>query len=269
MKVTRICFHNAPRRQHMAPRDDTSADASKPAMRAPLAALSALLILTSLSAGSHAAEVTELNDSTLNGVPSTPLATFLPGESVAAWFTASCTGEIVAAQVYWASQLGGAPSQLEHSITIFGGGAHPTPGPVLINQGGANAVVLAPTLADGIMNEFRYLDPPTDSSPMRVPVAAGQDFVVSLEFLNQSSGGGPFVPAPTIDQDGCQAATNAVDVSPGGWNDACPLGATGDFVIRAVVECSAPVPLSRDWSPALLIGIMATIGLFSTRTRKS
>ena len=234
-------------------------------MRTSLGVLALAFVVGSFASSAAATEVTESNDSTLNGVPSTPLNAFLAGESVAAWFTASCTGDVVAAQVYWASQLGGANSQLEHSITIFGGGTHPTPGPVLINQGGANAVVSGPTLFDGVMNEFRFLDPPTNATALRVPVVVGQPFVVSLLFLNQSSGGAPFAPAPTIDQDGCQPATNAVDVLPGGWSDACPLGVTGDFVIRAIVDCApASVPAARSWSLALLSAVLAAIGLLAT-----
>ena len=220
--------------------------------------------LVGISSRTWAAEVTESNDSTLGGVPSTPFANFLAGESTAAWLTASCTGDIVAAQVYWASQFGAAPSQIEQSISIFGSGTHPTPGAVLVNQGGASAVVVGPTLFDGVMNEFRHLDPPVNATPLRVPIAAGQSFVVSLEFLNQSSGGAPFSPAPTADQDGCQALKNAVDVLPGGWSDACVLGVTGDWVIRAVIDCQPAVPASNARSTAILIAVLAAMGLLAT-----
>lgn len=88
---------------------------------------------------------------------------------------------------------------------------------------------------------------------------------MSLQFLNQSSGGAPFVPAPTIDQDGCQPLTNAVDVIPGGWVDACPLGVTGDWVIRAVIDCQAvPTPVSGTWGTAFLVAALGVIGLLAT-----
>ena len=116
---------------------------------------------------------------------------------------------------------------------------------LLVNQGGGNAVIVAPTLTADVMNEYRFLDPPTDAIPLSVPVSAGQSFVVSLLLLNQSAGGAPFAPSVVYDQDGCQPGTNAVDVIPGGWSDACPLGVTGDWVIRAVVDCDeVPVPLA-------------------------
>jgi hypothetical protein len=145
--------------------------------------------------------------------------------------------------------------QIEQSISLYQVGAFPFPGPIMINQGGANAQILTPTLADGVMNEFRFLDSPANTTALSVPIAAGQVFVVSLTFLNQSSGGGPFAPAPTIDQDGCQPFKNTVDVIPGGWVDACPLGVTGDFVIRAVIDCQTQaLPTSSVWG----IGVLAT-----------
>jgi len=45
---------------------------------------------------------------------------------------------------------------------------------------------------------------------------------------------------------------------------------TGDFVLRAVVDCaSVPVPLSRDWGPALLVGVLAAIGLLASLRSRS
>lgn len=207
----------------------------------PLLTLCAALAL--VDSPSIAAEVVVQNDSTAGGVPSTVANLFLAGESTASTLTATCDGDIVAARIYWASQLGGAPPQLEQMISIFGAGTFPTPGAVLQNQGAVPAVIATPTLIDGVMNEFRFLDPPADTVPLSVPVSQGQAFVVSLQFFNQSSGN-PFAPSVVYDQDGCLAATNAVDVIPGGWNDACPLGVTGDWVIRAVIDCDEDPPPS-------------------------
>ncbi len=229
---------------------------------------SAIVSFMALASATQAAEVTDLNDSTVNGLPSTPVPQFLAGESTAAWLTASCTGDIVAAQVYWASTIPGAPPQLEQSVSIFAAGAHPIPGSLMTNQGGAGAVVLGPTLIEGTMNEYRFLDPPSNATALSVPVVAGQQYVVSLEFLNQSSGGGPFVPAPTIDQDGCQPLKNAAFVIPGGWFDACPLGVTGDWIIRAVIDCSpedpTPTPAASDWTTAIIVATLAAVGLLAT-----
>jgi hypothetical protein len=203
------------------------------------------------------AEVVVFNDSTANGLPSTVFNTFLAGESIASWFTASCSGDIVGARIYWASQFGGGPGSTEASISFFGAGTFPTPGSLLQNQGGANAVVTAPTLLDGVMNEPRFLDPPVDSVPLRVPVTLGQTFAVSLKLFSTNSGNA-FAPSVVADQDGCQGLTNAVDVMPGGWNDACPLGVTGDWVIRAVIDCSPlSVPGFGHWGVGAMISLLA------------
>jgi hypothetical protein len=241
-------------------------------MRRLLVLVSAVIV-AAIASNAYAVEVTESNDSTANGVPSTPLNAFIPGESAAAWLSASCTGDIVAAQVYWASQIGGAPAQIEHSITLYNAGPHPTPGAVMINQGGGNAQVVGPTLSDGVMNEFRFLDPPANTTALRVPIVAGQIFVVSLTFINQSSGGAPFVPAPTIDQDGCQPLKNAADVLPGGWLDACPLGVTGDFVIRAVIDCQMtevpPIPTLSQWGLIAFGMLLLTATAWALRRRQA
>lgn len=62
-----------------------------------------------------------------------------------------------------------------------------------------------------------------------------------MEVFNQSSGD-IFAPTFVYDLDGCQANRNAVDVSPGGWFDACLVGVTGDWMIRAVVDCTEATP---------------------------
>lgn len=214
---------------------------------------SLLLALLTLHVGgppAFAAEVVVLNDSTVGGTPSTVANVFLAGESTASYLTSTCDGDIVAAQVYWTSQFGGQPTQVEQMLSIFGAGVFPAPGAVLQNEGGGNAEILGPQLVDGIMNEFRFLDPPTNAVPMKVPVTTGQVFAVSLQFVNQSSGN-PFAASVVYDQDGCQAQTNAAFVIPGGWNDACPLGITGDWVIRAVIACDEVVPPPSAIVPAL------------------
>jgi hypothetical protein len=135
-------------------------------MRRPgLGILTLLAALVSLS-GSRAAEVVVANDSTVNGIPSTPGNFFLAGEETAAWLTSPCNGDVVAAQVYWTSAFGGNPPSQEADIALYAGGSFPTPGPILISQGGGNAVVLGPALSDMAMNEFRFLDPPADTQPL-------------------------------------------------------------------------------------------------------
>jgi len=160
-------------------------------------------------------ESTESPAAARRGAPSTPFTVFLAGESVAASLTSTCNGDIVAAQVFWGSQLGGAPDSLESSISLLGAGSFPTPGAPLVNQGGGNAGVLGATLQDGVMNEYRFLAPPLNSVPSIVSVTNGQTFVVSLTFLDTNSGNA-FAPSVVADPDGCQGSTNAVDVLPGG-----------------------------------------------------
>jgi hypothetical protein len=97
-------------------------------------------------------------------------------------------------------------------------------------------------------------------------VTQGQTFVVSLEFVNQSSGN-PFASAPGLDTDGCQNGFNAGNIQPGGWTDLCLSGLPGDLVIRAVVDCTAPaVPAASPFGLLLLTAALwGTAGLFLCR----
>jgi hypothetical protein len=113
-------------------------------------------------------------------------------------------------------------------------------------------------LNDTTLNEFRFLDPPTNAVGLSAPVTTGQAFVVSLEFLNQSSGN-PFASGPGFDQDGCQPGLNAVEASPGGWVDACVTGVTGDWVIRAVVDC-APVAPATSFPARIVLAASIVLG---------
>jgi hypothetical protein len=202
--------------------------------------LSLAVLQTALGAVAGGAEIIVQNDSV---PPGTPLPTFLPGERVAAWLTSPISGNIVGVQVWWDSQLGGNPAQMETAITVSAAGAFPTPGAAL-------ATVVGPTLSDGVLNEFRHLDPPTNLIPLSVPVAAGQTFVVDLEFFNQSSGN-PLASSIEIDNDGITPGRNSVFVLPGGWMDAGPLGVTGDWGIRAII---VPEPSS---AVLLVVGLAA------------
>jgi len=232
------------------------------------ATVAALATALGASATAQGAEITVQNDSTVGGVPSSPGNFFLAGEATAAWLTASCSGDIVAAQVYWTSITDTNPAQLEMSITLYDGSTFPTPGAVLQNQGAVDAVIVGPVLSDGTTNEFRFLDPPANTVPLRVPVTQGQTFVSALEFLNQSSGN-PFASGTAFDTDGCTAGRNGVFVIPGGWFDACPQGVTGDWVMRAKIRCTPPVVPSSDWLGTLLlaIGLLAVGTLVARRAQ--
>ncbi len=147
-----------------------------------------LLVFLLNPAAARSAEVVISNGVSVAGIPSTVANVFIAGERAASTLTSSCTGDVVAAQVYWASQFGGAPDSTELELAFFAAGSFPVPGPVLLNQGGANAQISGPVLSEGVMNEFRHLDPPTNLVPMKIPVVAGQSIVLALQFLNDNNG---------------------------------------------------------------------------------
>lgn len=185
--------------------------------------------------------VTIQNDSISAASAGTPGNFFVPDEMVAAWLTTPIAGDLVGVQIFWSSSLGGEPDSVELAINIYESGAFPTPGALL-------GTIPLPTLTDTTINEFRFLDPPTNSNPLQIPVTAGQTFVVALEFLNQSSGD-TFAPGVEFDTDGCQLGLNTVFTISGGWADSCLLGVTGDWGIRAIVN---PIP---EPTTAALLGL--------------
>lgn len=175
----------------------------------------------------RAAELVLQNDSLIDGSTGVIQSGFDPGESAAAWLTSPCEGNIVAAQVFWRSTTGTAPLSIEDSITIFDAGSFPTPGTVL-------TTIEGPVMTDSVLNEFRYLDE-NQTIPLVVPVTSGQTFVVSFKFLNDP----PPASGPSVvnDFDGCQAGKNAIDAVGLGWVSSCLLSVSGDWVIRAIVDC--------------------------------
>ena len=175
-----------------------------------------------------AAEVTVQNDSLAKGGQGTIQAGFVAGESAASWLTSPCDGNIVAVQVFWRSLLGIAPQSLEDSITIFDGGVFPTPGAQL-------ALLEGPVMTDSVINEFRFLDE-NQTIPINVPVTDGQTFIVSFKFFNTPD---QTVGPSVVNDTGCQAGRNTIDAVGFGWVSSCLRGVSGDWVIRAVVECGA------------------------------
>ena len=221
----------------------------------------ALLLLSPVPASAEHPHVVILqNDGTVAGTPSTVLHTLVAGESVSSWFTATCDGKLVGAQIHWASEIGTAPSSVEDSITFFANGTFPFPGAVLQNDDSSDAIIVVPQLFDSVMNEFRYTDPPANTQALSIPVSNGETFSVALKLLNTSSPP-PFGTGIALDQDGCQAGVNAVDVQSVGWMDACPLGVTGDFIIRAILACEvSPVPAASAPARIALIALVAFVG---------
>ncbi len=173
------------------------------------------------------AEIVVRNDSLGDGATGAIQSGFVAGESAAVWLTSPCDGNIVAIQVFWRSVLGGEPQSIEDSISIFAPSNFPFPGQLL-------ELLEAPVLTDGALNEYRYLDE-NQTVPISVPVVRDQVFVVSFKFFNDPE---PVVGASVVtDTNGCQAGKNAINAIGLGWVNACSLGVSGDFVIRAVIDC--------------------------------
>lgn len=174
-------------------------------------------------------EIVLQNDSLIDGGSVNICPCFAVNEQAAVWLTSPCDGNIIGFQVFWKSLLGGEPQTVEESIIVYEGGVFPNPGAV-------KDELLAPVLTDGGLNEFRYEDE-AQTIPISIPVEAGEVFVVSLRFFNGNAGD---VSAPSLvsDDSGCQPGKNAVKVNGTQWRNACTLGVSGDWVIRALVECS-------------------------------
>jgi uncharacterized repeat protein (TIGR01451 family) len=179
-----------------------------------------------------AAEVTVQNDSLTAGTGVLILG-FASGEKAASWLTSPCDGNIVAAQIFWRSLNGGAAQAIEDSLEIYRAGAFPEPGMLAQSIGG-------PVLTDGVMNEFRYLDE-NNTVPLIVPVTQGETFVLAMTFAEPT--GTTEGPSLVRDTDGLQPSRNALygDIGIGQgvqWYDNATLGINGDWVIRAVVNCT-------------------------------
>lgn len=178
----------------------------------------------------EASEVTVKNDSLNNDTSGVVVTGFAAGEGAAAWLTSPCDGRVVAAQVFWRSQDGSAPQVIGESLDIHRAGTFPDPGQLAAAIGG-------PVLTDGVINEYRYLDE-NNTIPLDVPVLHDETFVVA--FLFAEAPPAPAGPSLVRDSDGITAGHNALygDVGAGlQWYDAAAVGITGDWVLRAVVNC--------------------------------
>lgn len=152
---------------------------------------------------------------------------FVANELGAVWLESPCDGDLVAVQVFWRSLTGGSATTIEQGIGIFEAGTFPDPGAEL-------ETIVGPVLNDGVFNEFRFLDE-NNVIPLIVPVNQGDTYVIAFQFENTPI---PTGPSLITDTDGCQSGKNAIfAIPPNLWLDSCLLGVSGDFVIRAVVEC--------------------------------
>jgi len=208
----------------------------------------ACLCLSVVAATASAAEVTVQNDSLTDFSAGVVQAGFVTNEKGASWLTSPCTGNIVAAQIFWRSLTGVSGKILGGSIDIHRAGTYPIPG-ILAEQ------IAGPLLTDGVINEYRYLDD-NSTIPLSVPVTANETFVVAYRFSETPTGAGPSL---VNDINGIQGGRNAIYANLGGtfiWFASETLGVTGDWVIRAVVDCQtsgseADVSTTITTSPSL------------------
>lgn len=174
-------------------------------------------------------EIIVKNDSVVSFGQAVIVGDFVVGEQAGVRLTSPCNGTIVAIQILWLEGTPGHPASLEEAIYVFAGNTFPSPGAQL-------AVLEAPVLTPGYLNEFRYLDE-AQMIPISIPVSQGQQFYITLKFANPTNvgQGGPSV---VRDTDGCQSGKNVIyAIPPGTWFNSCSLGVNGDFAIRAVVNC--------------------------------
>jgi len=194
-----------------------------------------LTLLTSLNC--MAVESTLQNDSLVDLSSGAIQSGFVANESAAVWLDSPCDGDIRAIHIFWRSLTGGAPTSIEAGITISEEGAFPIPGSTLVS-------IVGTVLTDGVFNEYRFLDE-NSVIPLIVPVLENETFVVSFTFENTPGLSGASL---VTDVDGCQANRNALfSIPPSTWFDSCLLGLSGDFVIRAVVDCPS-IPSTVDLS---------------------
>ena len=183
---------------------------------------------------------------------------FIAGEQAGSVFTippGDLPAEIIRVGITWGSQFGGAPTSLEQAIHFYAGGL-PDPGVPIFS-------LLGPQLVDGFINEFDL-----EAIASEVPVSANPT-TVALEFLNDNAGN-IFAPSVVHDGAGCQPTKNVVKAIPGGWNDACVLGVTGDWVIYAIyrpLDCGLGVGEERVVANAPAVLLAPRPNPFTSDTR--
>ncbi len=191
-----------------------------------------MALACAFSGGVGAAEVTLKNDSLTDFGSAAIVLGFIGGEMAGAWLTSPCEGNLVAVQVFWRSYTGTSAASIQNAIHIYRSGSFPQPGELAQD-------ILGPVLNDNALNEWRYLDE-NNTLPLSVPVAANETVVVALEFAQAQIAESD--PSVVRDVDGNTAGRNVIYASIFGnfqWKDSASLNVTGDWVIRAVVNCTA------------------------------
>ncbi|HEY6941739.1 hypothetical protein [Dokdonella sp.] len=178
-----------------------------------------------------AAEVTIKNDSLTDFGSAAIVWGFVTGEMAGSWLTSPCDGNLVAVQIFWRSPSGVSADVIGNAIHIYRSGTFPAPGDEAQTIGG-------PVLQDNALNEWRYLDD-NNTLPLIVPVTMSETVVVAFEFPAPPEAG--VDPSVVRDTDGNTSGRNTIYADVGGsfaWFDSATLGVNGDWVIRAVVNCT-------------------------------
>ena len=232
------------------------------ALSGPAFWLALALIFSSLSlASAEASEIVVKNDS----IPPTGINLIGTevGERFAARLTSPIDGNLVGVQLVWGSINGSASPSQEAAIRISAAdGDFFSSDPSVREPGTVLATVVAPTLLDVGLNEFRYLDPNTNLLPLNVPVAAGEDYYVDLELANiyaesADSPGLFFDAGPLL---GMRSFVMAPSVALFGWIPTeIPIVGAENLGIRAIIQ---PVPEPTS----LVLMLLGGIGLcFATK----
>jgi len=192
------------------------------------------------------------------GAGSVTCPCFVAGEEAGAVFDLPASDfpiEILRVRIGWGSQFGGAPQSLESAIHIYPAG--------LPNPGVPQFSIAGPVLNDGFINEFDLTGLPGDR------LITGGPFTVTLEYLNANALDF-FAPSTVHDGNGCMPGKNVVFAIPGGWNDACALGVTGDWLFEVIYRKApkaAPVngsgvnPMTLSAASGPILGAPWTIDL--------
>jgi uncharacterized repeat protein (TIGR01451 family) len=190
-----------------------------------------IAMLAGLASGTVVAgETTMQNDSLVDFGTAVVVTGFIADGAAASWLTSPCAGTVRAVQVFWRSQTGTSGQTIHFAIDIYRSGSFPNPGALAETIGG-------PVLNDGVINEYRFLDE-NNVIPLIVPVTQGETIVVALVFAEAPPA--PFGPSVVRDTDGIVPMRNTILSNFGAgfeWRSAESLGVTGDWVIRAVVDC--------------------------------
>lgn len=197
-----------------------------------------LSLALSFAGPTMANEVTLQNDSLTDFGDAAIVWGFVADEKAASWLTSPCDGNLVAVQIFWRSPAGTGAAVIGNRIEVFRSGSFPQPGALA-------ETITGPVLTDNALNEWRYLDE-NNTLPLSVPVAANETLVVSFAFAEPPQAG--VDPSVVRDDDGILPNRNAIYANLGAtfaWLSAADFGVSGDWVIRAVVDCQT-TPTDAD-----------------------